>query len=166
MKDKKIYFAKLIYSIYMGVIMGFIITSVFLVIITNVDKYFFNSIIGISGDWVYYLGSAILIPIFGAIYIYNKRIMIIDESVVLREKALSVNPSLMEISTIKSITLHEQVGRRKISKGIKFADGETAIMILTKPFSNSTISLFLKEVVRINPEVNIDEYYKNIMKSN
>jgi hypothetical protein len=115
---------------------------------------------------VYYLGTALLIPIFGAIYIYNKRIMIIDESVVLREKALSINPSLMEISNIKSITLHEQVGRRKISKGIKFADGETAIMILTKPFSNSTISLFLKEVVRINPEVNIDEYYKNIMKSN
>lgn len=166
MKDKKIYLAKLIYSIYMGVIMGFIITSVFLVVITNIDKYFFHSFIGISGDWLYYLGTALLIPVFGAIYIYNKRIMIVDESVVLREKSLSFSSSKMEISSIKSITLHEQVGRRKISKGIKFADGETAVMILTKPFSNKTISLFLKDIEKINSEVNIDKYYKNIMKLN
>ena len=148
MKNKKTYLANIVYSTYMGVIMGFIITSVFLVVITNVDKYFFNSFIGISGDWVYYIGTIILIPIFGAIYIYNKRIIIEDNVL------------------IKSISLHEQAGRRRIKKGIKFADGETALMILTKPFSDSVLSLLLKDIVNINPEINVDEYYKQIMKSN
>lgn len=166
MINKKIYLTKLIYSIYMGVIMGFIITSVFLVIITNVDKYFFNSFIGIKGDWLYYLGTIILIPIFGSIFIYNKRILIVNNAIVLREKSLSFTLSVMEISSIKSINLHKQVGRRRIKNGIKFADGETAIMILTKPYSSITISMLLKDIIMINPDVNIDDYYKNIIKLN
>ena len=166
MKNKKTYLASIVYSIYMGVIMGFIITSVFIVIITNVDKYFFNSYIGISGDWVYYFGTILLVPFFGAIYIFNKRITIDNNTLILRENSFSFNTSKMNINSIKSISLHEQVGRRRIKKGIKFADGETALMILTKPFSKKTISTLLKELNNINPEINIDEYYKNIIKSN
>ncbi len=78
MKNKKVYLAKVIYSLYMGIFMGFIITSGFLVIITNIDKYFFNSNIGVRGDWLYYAGTILLIPVFGALYIYNKRIVIDD----------------------------------------------------------------------------------------
>ena len=166
MKNKKTYLANIIYSIYMGVIMGFIITSVFLVIITNLDKYFFNSYIGISGDWLYYLGTIILIPIFGAIYVYNKRIVIANNTLFLKENSFSFNTSKMDITTIKSISLHKQEGRRRIKRGIKFANGETALMILTKPFGDITLSIFLKELVKINPEINIDEYYTKIMETN
>ena len=164
MKKKKIYLANIIYSIYMGVIMGFIITSVFLVIITNLDKYFFNSYIGISGDWLYYLGTIILIPIFGAIYVYNKRIVIANNTLFLKENSFSFNTSKMDVTTIKSISLHKQEGRRRIKRGIKFADGETALMILIKPFSNNTLSILLKEMININPKINIDDFYKKIMK--
>ncbi len=164
MKNRKTYLTNIIYSIYMGVIMGFIITSVFLVIITNLDKYFFNSFIGISGDWLYYLGTVILIPIFGAIYVYNKRIVIENNILLIKENSFSFNTSKMDITTINSISLHEQVGRRRIKKGIKFADGETAIMILIKPFSNNVISMLLKDIIYINPKINIDDFYKKIMK--
>lgn len=164
MKNKKTYLANIIYSIYMGVIMGFIITSVFLVIITNLDKYFFNSYIGISGDWLYYLGTVILVPIFGAIYVYNKRIVIKNNTLFLKENSFSFNTSKMDITTIKSISLHKQEGRRRIKKGIKFADGETALMILIKPFSNNVLSMFLKEMININPKINVDDFYKKIIK--
>ena len=163
MKNKNTYFANLVYSIYMGVIMGFIITSIFLVIITNVDMYFFDSYLGIRGDWLYYIGTFILVPLFGAIYIYNQRIIIENNNIILREKPLSFNTSNMDISTIKSISLHKQEGRRKIKKGIKLADGETAIMVMTKPFSDATVSLIIKEIVKINPEINIDDYYKKVL---
>lgn len=166
MKDNKTYLARLVYSIYIGVIMGAIITSVFLVVITNVDKYFFDSSLGISGDWLYYLSSLVLIPIFGFIYIYNKRIEIKEKTLILREKSLSFITSEMNIIDIKSISLHEQQGRRRVKKGIKFADGETAIMILTKPFSNSAVSLLIKDILKINSDIIIDEYYTNIMNSN
>ncbi len=166
MKSKKTYLTKVIYSVIMGVVMGFIITSVFLVIITNVDKYFFNSFIGLSGDWLYYLGTFILVPIFGAIYVFNKRIVLDKGILFLRENSFSFIKSSMEISTIKSISLHEQQGRKKVKKGIKFADGETAIMVLIKPFKEITISLLLKDIISINPEIIIDDYYKNIMKLN
>ena len=166
MKSKKTYLTKVIYSVIMGVVMGFIITSVFLVIITNVDKYFFNSFIGISGDWLYYLGTFILVPIFGTIYVFNKRIVLDKGILLLRENSFSFNKSSMEISSIKSISLHEQQGRKKVKKGIKFADGETAIMVLIKPFKEMTISLLLKDIISINPEIIIDDYYKNILKNN
>ena len=166
MKNKKTYLASIIYSAYMGVIMGFIITSVFLVIITNVDKYFFNSYIGISGDWLYYLGTILLIPVFGAIYIYNKRIIIEGNILILRENSFSFKTSKMDINSIKSISLHKQEGRKRIKKGIKFADGETALMILNKPFSDKALSMLLKKLIIINPEINIDEYYKKIIKLN
>ena len=164
MKNKKTYLTNIYYSIYMGIIMGFIITSVFLVIITNVDKYFFNSYIGISGDWLYYLGTVTLIPIFGAIFIFNKRIEIKNNTLILRENSFSFNTSKLDITTIKSISLHKQEGRRRIKKGIKFADGETALMILIKPFSDNTLSMFLKEIININPNINIDDFYKKIIK--
>ena len=164
MKNKKTYLANIIYSIYIGVIMGFIITSVFLVIITNLDKYFFNSFIGISGDWLYYLGTVILVPIFGAIYVYNKRIVIENNTLFLKENSFSFNTSKMDITTIKSVSLHKQEGRKRIKKGIKFADGETALMILIKPFSNNTLSILLKDMININPKINIDDFYKKIIK--
>ncbi len=164
MKNKKTYLANLVYSIYIGVIMGFIITSVFLVIITNLDKYFFNSFIGISGDWLYYLGTVILVPIFGAIYVYNKRIVIENNTLFLKENSFSFNTSKMDITTIKSVSLHKQEGRKRIKKGIKFADGETALMILIKPFSNNTLSMLLKDMININPKINIDDFYKKIIK--
>jgi hypothetical protein len=164
MKNKKTYLANIIYSIYIGVIMGFIITSVFLVIITNLDKYFFNSFIGISGDWLYYLGTVILVPIFGAIYVYNKRIVIENNTLFLKENSFSFNTSKMDITTIKSVSLHKQEGRKRIKKGIKFADGETALMILIKPFSNNTLSMLLKDMININPKINIDDFYKKIIK--
>ena len=141
MKNKKVYLTKKIYSLFMGIYMGFIFTSGFFVIITNIDKYFFNSIIGISGDWLYYTGSIFLIPIFGIIFIYNKRIVIDDIRLEIRENSFSFISSKMDISSIKSISLHKQEGRRKIKKGIKFADGEIAIMILTRPFRATTLSL-------------------------
>ena len=104
MKNKKIYLPKISYSLYTGIIMGFIITSVFLVILTNIDKYFFNKNIGISGDWVYYLGTLVLIPIFGYIYVYNRRIVIQENKIILRENSFSFHTSGMDVSTIKSIT--------------------------------------------------------------
>lgn len=166
MRIRKTYLAKIIYSVIMGVVMGFVITSVFLVIITNVDKYFFNNFIGISGDWVYIIGTFVLVPIFGIFYVYNKRIVIDKEVLVLRENSFSFMPSSMNISSIKSISLHEQQGRKRVKKGIKFADGDTAIMVLTKPFSDITISLLLKDIHRINPDLIIDDYYMDIMRLN
>ena len=166
MKNKKTYFTKAFYSIYMGLFMGFIITSVFLVIITNVDKYFFNSYIGIRGDYLYYIGTAVLIPIFGIIFIYNKRIVVEEKELVLRENSFSFDKSIMDIFSIKSISVHKQIGRRKIKKSIKFADGETALMIPTKPFSKKTLSLLLNKLNKINPEIIYDDYYKEILNSN
>lgn len=163
MKNKNVFYSKLIYSVYMGVIMGFIITSIFLVLITNVDKYFFNNYFEIRGDWVYYIGTFVLIPVFGMIYVYNLRINIVRNNILLREKAFSFKTSSMDISTMISITLHKQEGRRKIKKGIRFVDEKTSLIVMTKPFSDSTISLILNEIFKLNPEIIIDEYYKKIM---
>jgi len=69
----------------------------------------------------------------------------------------------MKISTIKSISLHKQKGRRRVKKGIKFADGETAIMILTKPFKSTTLALLLKELVRVNPNIILDDYFLDLL---
>ena len=162
MKNKKVYHAKLVYSLYMGLIMGFLITSGFFVIITNIDIYFFNSIIGISGDWLYYIGTILLIPIFGALYVYNKRIVIGDNKLEIRENAFSYTTSKMDISTIKSISLHKQKGRRRVKKCIKFADGEIAIMILTKPFKSYTLALLLNELIRVNPNIVLDDYFLDL----
>lgn len=164
MKNKNTYFTSIVYSLYMGLIMGFIITSIFLVIVTNVDKYFFNSYLGIRGDLLYYISTIVLIPFFGTIFVFNKRITIEDKVLVLRENSFSFNTSLMDIETIKHISLHEQVGRRRVKKGMKFTDGNKAYMIISKPFSDKVISRFLNDLIIINPNIIIDDYYKNKMK--
>jgi len=165
MKNKNTYFAKLTYAIYMGMIMGFTITSIFLVVITNIDKYFFDSFLGIRGDWLYYIGTFIFIPVFGFVYVYNLRIIIINNDLFLHEKSFSFKTTNMNILNIKSVSLHKQEGRRRIKKGIKFADGETALMVMTKPFSDRTISSILKELLKINPVIKIDDYYKKVLNN-
>lgn len=166
MENKKVYLAKVIYSLYMGIFMGFIITGGFLVIITNIDKYFFNSIIGIRGDWLYYTGTILLIPVFGAVYIYNKRITIDDNVLEIRENGLSFNVSKMDVSTIKSISLHKQKRGRRFKLGLKIADGNTAIMVSVRPFNKKTLSKLLKDLININPNIEVDDYFKNLLKSN
>ena len=166
MKNIKVYFPKLFYSVYMGIFMGIIITSGFFVIITNIDRYFFNSILGIGGDWLYYAGSALLIPFFGSIYIYNKRIVINGNILEIREKGLSFSISDMDISEINSISLHKQRGRRRDKLGIKFEDGETVILVFIKLFSKITLSNLIKDLTIVNPDIIVDDYYLNYIKSN
>lgn len=164
MENKKSYFANIGYSIYMGIIMGFIITSIFLVIITNLDKYFFDSYLGIRGDWLYYTGTALLVPMFGFIYVFNRRVTIENKKLILRENSFSFSKSVMDMTLIKSISLHKQEGRRRIKKGIKFTDGKIALMIIAKPFSDKVISSLLHNLQEFNPEIHIDDYFKKIMK--
>lgn len=165
MKNKKTYLAKAVYSLYTGLIMGFIITSGFLVIITNIDKYFFNSYIGINGDLLYYIATIFLIPIFGAIYVYNKRLVIENKILKIRENPLSFNISTMEVSLIKTISLHTVKRRRhRENKTIKITNGKTAFILYIRPFNSKTITLFLGDLIQINPDIIIDDYFKKIME--
>lgn len=167
MKNKKIYFSKVIYSIYVGLFMGFIITSGFLVIITNVDKYFFNSIIGIRGDWLYYISTIVLIPIFGFIYIYNKRIVIDNNILEIREKGYSFTVSKIDVSKLENISLHKQKrSKRRYSLGIMFEAEEKDIIIYIKPYSKYTLAVLIKDLIKINPNIIVDDYYLNILNSN
>lgn len=165
MKNKTTYFTKFIYTIYMGIVMGFIFTSIFLVIITNIDKYFFDSFIGIRGDWLYYVGTFLFIPIFGFVYIYNLRIIIEKNKLIIREKPFSFITSNIDISTIKSISLHRHEGRRIIKRGIIFENEETEFIVMTTPFSDETISLLLNKISIINPLIEIDDYYKKVLNN-
>lgn len=160
MENKKIYLTKITYSLLMGLIMGFVFTSGFFVIIINVDRYFLNSLIGLNRDWIYIVGIILLIPFFGALYIYNKRIVIINNMLEVRESSLFFNASKMDIMTIKNITLHKQVGRRRVKKGIKFTDGESVMMINIKPFNTRTLSNLLMKMLEINPDIIIDDFFK------
>ena len=163
MKNKKVFLTKVFYSLYMGIIMGFMITSGFLVIIVNIDRYFFNSIIGISGDWLYYTATMFLIPIFGMIFIYNKRIVIHENVLEIREKSHSLNISKIEISKMKSISLFTKKSQRRDKIGIKFVDGDTSIVVLIRPFSKNTITKLINDLLRINSNIIIDDYYTDFI---
>jgi len=148
--------------------MGFIITSGFLVIITNIDKYFFNSIIGIRGDWLYYIATIVLIPIFGFVYVYNKRIVINNNSILeIREKGYSFAITKINVSNLKSISLHKQKrSKRKYSLGIMFEVEEKDIIVYIKPYSKNTLVGLLNELIKINSNINLDDYFLKMLHSN
>jgi hypothetical protein len=166
MEDIKRYFTKASYSLYMGLIMGFFITSGFFVIITNIDRYFFNDSIGISGDLFYFIGTLFLIPILGALFVYNKRIVIKSNHLEIRQSSLFFIVSRIDVSDIKGISLYQEKRRKYIKKGIVFENENSFLMTYIKPFSHKTLSMLLKDLLSINPDIKVDDYFNNIIKTN
>lgn len=145
--------------------MGIVITSGFLVIITNIDKFFFNSFFGINTDLLYYIGTFILIPFFGIVYIYRQRIIVIDKSLIIREKVLSNLFKIINVDSIIQILFYEEHHKKKTRDGIMILSHEESISILFRVFSKNTIAKLLSCLLEKNSQIEVDEYIKNIIAS-
>lgn len=161
---KKIIYPKLSYTMIYGFLMGFIMTSIFVIILINSDRFFLNGRIGLNNDIFYLIAIIIFLPLFGFLFIRNRRIEIFEAEIHIREKLFSREVTIILIDDITELDYHDFDKDKRSSYKIEIYTKARIICLPTKPYKKLSLAQLGVELNAKNNTIVLDELYQDIIR--
>jgi len=161
---KKVIYPKLSYIIVQGFLMGFIITSIFITILINSDRFFLNGSIGLSNDLFYLFAILIFVPLFGFLFIRNRRIEIFEKEIHLREKLFSPELTIIKIIDITQLEYYDYDKDKRSAYKIHIYTDARISCISVKTYKKLTLARFGVDLNKKNNAIVLDDMYKDIIR--
>lgn len=161
---KKVIYPKFSYIISYGLLMGFIITSVFVIILINSDRFFLNGIVGLNNDIFYLIAIVIFVPFFGALFIRNRRIEIFESEIHLREKLFFRETTIVLIDDITQLDYHDFDKDKRSSYKVEIYTETRIVCVPTKPYKKQKLAQLALMLNEKNNSIVLDEMYKDIIR--
>lgn len=163
---KKTIYPKFSYTIINGFLMGFIITSIVVIILINSDRYFLSGAVGLNNDYLYLFSVVVLVPLFGYMFIMNRRIEIYDEEIHVREKLFSREVTIIRISDITQLDYYDYDKDKRSAYKIHFYTETRIIYIPVKPYKRLLLAQMGVDLNMKNSSIVLDDMYKDIIRIN
>ncbi|MBN2604214.1 MAG: hypothetical protein JXR62_00150 [Bacilli bacterium] len=161
---KKTIFPKLSYIIIYGLLMGFIITSIVVIIAINSDRYFLNGVIGLNNDYFYLIAVVVLVPLFGFLFVFNRRIEIFEREIHLREKYFSTEVTVIPIDEITQLEYYDFDKDKRSAYKIHISTSTKIIYIPVKTYRKVSLAQLGVFLIEKNSNIVLDDLYKDIIR--